>query len=180
MNFRNFALSILVLTMYNTAWAQSAKTDSLPTPKTKAVEQESSFAIFPSIGYVLQKESFVEANIAVGHVVCEGFMCGDIAWRFGVESNLKNGTQQVIAPKIGLEAASQILAMRISAVDYIQEGQSEFRLLPELGLSVCGLLNITYGYGFRLTKTDLDGIGGHRLCISINVSPKLYKKVFYY
>jgi len=62
--------------------------------------------------------------------------------------------------------------LRLSALNYFQNQQSEFRILPEVGASLGGMFNLTYGYGISF-KNSINGISNHRLSFSINLNRKL-------
>jgi hypothetical protein len=132
------------------------------------------FAFSPEL--ISQKDVFGGANLLIGKVVNEKMIIGMSGVRIGVESNLKNNQDLIIAPKVGLEISGTIVVMRFSAVNYFQNGRSEFRLLPEIGLSSGGFVNLTYGYNFRLTNKQIYDLSGHRFCLSFNLNRKLIKE----
>jgi hypothetical protein len=63
--------------------------------------------------------------------------------------------------------------MRLSAVNYFQDGNSEFRLLPELGFSYNGWVNLTYGYGIPFNNGNLNNVSCHRVALSFNLDNRL-------
>lgn len=132
------------------------------------------FAFSPEL--VTQKEIFVGANLLVGKVTIEKMSIGMSGVRIGFESNLKSNLDFIIAPKIGVEISSTILVMRLSAVNYFQNDKSEFRIVPEIGLSWGGFVNLTYGYNFRLTNSQIDNLNSHRFCLSFNLNKRLIKE----
>ena len=131
------------------------------------------FAFSPEI--ISQKEIFGGANLLIGKVVIEKMVVGMSGTRIGFESNFKNNGDFIIAPKIGYETSGTILVMRLSAINYFQSNKSEFRILPEIGLSWGGFVNLTYGYNFRLTNSQIDNLSKHRFCLSFNFNKKLIK-----
>ncbi|MCZ8298385.1 MAG: hypothetical protein O9297_14335 [Flavobacterium sp.] len=132
------------------------------------------FAFSPEL--ISQKDLFGGANLLIGRVVNEKMIIGMSGVRIGVESNLKNNSDLIIAPKVGFETSGTILIMRFSAVNYFQNTKSEFRLLPEIGLSWGGFVNLTYGYNFRITNKQINDLSGHRFCLSFNLNRKLIKE----
>ena len=131
-----------------------------------------------SPGVIFQKNLFVETNVLIGEVTISQSkipVVGVQGWRVGVESNLQGGSDFVIAPKLGYEFSATIYTLRMSAVNYFQNGNSEFRLLPELGFSLGGWANLTYGYGISLHDGNLNNVSKHRLSLSFNLSEKLRK-----
>lgn len=134
--------------------------------------------IIPSLGYILQQDNYIDANVLYGVAGCDNIFCGMAGFRLGLETNLDKGDELVIAPKLGIEASNWIFVTRLSLVDYIKGSQSELRILPEVGLSFLGLINATYGYGARLTATNIDNIGSHRFEVSMNVSFEMLGALF--
>jgi hypothetical protein len=129
-----------------------------------------------SPGIVLQREVFAEANVLFGKVEIEKGICGISGIRLGVESNLKSGDEWTIAPKAGVEASLTIMSIRLSAANYFQNGNSELRLIPEMGFSWGGFVNITYGYGLKLSNSDITNLSQHRLTLSFNINKRLTKE----
>ena len=91
------------------------------------------FAFSPEL--ISQRDLFGGANLLIGKVINEKMIIGMSGVRIGVESNFKNKQDLIIAPKVGVEISGTIVVMRLSAVNYFQNDKSEFRLLPEIGLS---------------------------------------------
>lgn len=131
-----------------------------------------------SPGLIVQHETFLEFNVLIGDVIIESGnnkipIVGVQGFRIGVETNLRDGHNHTIAPKIGYEMAVTAFALRLSAVNYFQNRRSEFRILPELGISIIGWLNLTYGYGIRLNNGHLNNVSYHRVGLSINLDNRL-------
>ena len=135
-----------------------------------------------SPGILVQKALFFEANLLVGDVTVDTQskipMVGAEGWRIGIESNLQNNTNFVIAPKIGYEISPLFYTLRFSVVNYFQDGNSEFRLLPELGYSLGGWINLTYGYGISVNNGNLRDVSRHRVSLTFNLNKRLRKGVF--
>lgn len=166
-----------------TVFGQEIEEPETTTADSTQVQQQYSgpftkIELVPSVGYILQRDSYIDANLMYGLVGCDGMFCGMAGFRLGVESNLADGNDLVVAPKIGIEVANWIIITRLSVVDYIKGSQSELRILPEVGLSFLGLINATYGYGARLTATNIDNIGSHRFEVSMNVSFEMLGALF--
>ena len=139
-------------------------------------EKKEKYDISFSPELIGQKEFFGGANILIGKVVIEKMIIGMNGVRFGFETNLRNSSEFLIAPKIGIEASGTIFIMRISALNYFQNSSNEFRILPEIGISWAGFINLTYGYNFRISSSQIDNINEHRLCLSFNFNRKLIKE----
>lgn len=144
--------------------------------QTKTDSTKVDFAFSP--GVILQREVFAEANVVVGRVVMEKMILGISGLRIGGESNLRNGNEFTIAPKVGLEIDATLAAFRLSAANYFQDGNSEFRLIPEIGISWGGTFNLTYGYGFRFQKREIEDLSQHRLSFTVNLNRKLNREAF--
>ena len=134
------------------------------------------FAISP--GVIYQRQTFGELNILIGRYESStgGNAFGGV--RIGAESNFKSGNGQIFAPKIGVELSGMVLCIRATAWTYFYNGDTQFRLLPELGISFLGFANLTYGYNFNLSKTEINGISNHRICLSINLNRDLISDAF--
>jgi len=127
-----------------------------------------------SPGFIVQRQAFAEANLNIGEVLSNGSVLGIAGYRIGAESNLRTGRDFIIAPKVGYEVCILIGVVRLSAINYFKGSTSEFRILPEVGLSMFGLINITYGYNIRVTSPAIGDISSHRLAISINLNKELF------
>lgn len=136
------------------------------------------FGLAFSPGFIQQRNTFLDANLFMGTIIThEDFevpIVGVMGFRVGVESDL----HRTIAPKVGYEIAMTLVTLRLTAADYIQDKNSELRLIPEVGLCVYGWVNITYGYGISLNDGNLTQIGHHRLCISFNLNKRLNETAF--
>ena len=132
------------------------------------------FAFSPEL--ISQRDLFGGANLLIGKVINEKMIIGMSGVRIGVESNFKNKQDLIFAPKVGVEISGTIVVIRLSALNYFQNDKSEFRLLPEIGLSWGGFVNLTYGYNFRITNRQIEDFSQHRICLSFNLNRKLIKE----
>lgn len=179
----NYAIVIVLILSLQQIKAQDS-IPKVPEPKQTEVKDDlkqgvwGKLDVIPSIGYIWQKESFLDANVIFGDVVTDYMLIGHLGIRTGFETNFKSGSDFVIAPKVGVEASVLISCYRLSVVKYFQGSNNELRLLPEMGISIGGLLDVTYGYGIRLSKSKVSGIQNGRIGICINISEILYKETF--
>lgn len=155
--------------------SQSGETIISKAPKTL------DFTFSP--GTFIQKELFVEANIGIGEISTvfpeKMFpIVGFQGFKLGMEANLKSGNNFIIAPKIGYELSITFFSLKLSAINYFQDKQSEFRLLPETGISIGGLINLTYGYGISFGQS-INGISNHRFSLNFNLNKRLWNAVIY-
>lgn len=131
--------------------------------------------IIPSLGYIYQWDSYLDANVIIGDDI--NYFIWYHGLRLGLETNLQSGADFIIAPKIGYVLSLGLLVLRLSAIDYIQGSQNEFRLLPEVGFTIVGVIDLTYGSGIQISKSEVPGISSQRFGVCINVT-KLLKEVF--
>ncbi|MCB0463766.1 MAG: hypothetical protein KDC81_13780 [Flavobacteriaceae bacterium] len=133
-----------------------------------------------SSGIILQSNLFADVNIIAGKVAVENSkipIVGVTGFRIGFESNFRSDENYTIAPKLGYEISATVFSMRLSTVNYFQNDKSEFRLLPEIGFSYLGFINLTYGYGIAFNNGNLRNVSNHRLSLSINLNRKLMNGV---
>ncbi|GHA62252.1 hypothetical protein [Pontibacter akesuensis] len=58
---------------------------------------------------------------------------------------------------------------RLGVIHYTSQGQNDFRILPEAGISIFGLIHFTYGYSIPLSRREIVDIGKNRLSLSVNI-----------
>ncbi|WP_156115501.1 hypothetical protein [Psychroserpens sp. Hel_I_66] len=165
-------LSVLVLSFSN---AQSGEKPEPEKYRTKFKD------VLFSPGIIVQHETFLEFNISVGEVTAINDKIPIIGFeglRLGFETNLRDGKDHTIAPKIGYEISVTVFSIRLSAVNYFQNGNSEFRLLPEIGISLNGWANLTYGYGIPFNNGNLNNVSSHRVGLSFNLDKRLSNALF--
>lgn len=129
------------------------------------------FAFAP--GIICQGNMFNELNITVGKISTENWTVGIVGWRIGIESNFKYNSEFIIAPKVGYDISMTYFTVRLSAVNYFQNDKSEFRILPEIGISLGGSFCLTYGYGISLKNSEVLGASNHRIGLSFNINKQL-------
>jgi len=169
-------LSVLIVLLTSCyCFSQSGETKYSKEPKSL------DFVFSPSL--FIQKEVFTDLSIIIGRVETDTRhskvppVIGVYGWRLGLESNFKGGNDYIIAPKVGYEMSITFFTIRLSALNYFQNSQSEFRLLPEAGFSIGGMFNLSYGYGISF-KNSINGISNHRLSLTINLNKRLSNSVF--
>ena len=94
--------------------------------------------------------------------------------RFGFESSLTS-KDYIFAPKIGYEISGLMICLRGNALAYLQNKRSDFRLLPEAGLSLSGVINLTYGYNLHIYGDKIRDITNHKFSLLINLNYDLLK-----
>lgn len=171
---------VLLIVLITTSFCYAQKENNLNQKRNKK-PKETDLVFSP--GIFIQKDFFADVNIIIGTVETDTGhpkappIIGVYGWRLGAESNFKGGEDYIIAPKIGYEMSITFFSLRLSALNYFQNKQSEFRILPELGLSIGGFVNLTYGYGISFGNS-INGISNHRLGLSFNLNRKLNTAIF--
>jgi hypothetical protein len=144
----------------------------------KTAFEGSRFGVAFSPGVIQQRNTFLESNLFMGIIFAEEGKkvpaVGVAGFRIGIESDLN----KTIAPKFGVELALLAVTVRLSAANYYQDKNSEFRIIPEFGYCVGGWVNLTYGYGISLNGRNLTDIGHHRVAISFNLNRRLGKAAY--
>ena len=173
-----YLLTFLAILLIFCSNAQSGEAGT--TTETLEYKKEFRDVLF-SPGIIVQHETFLEFNMLIGDLTnLPGKIpiIGVDGIRIGVETNLRDGRNHTIAPKVGYEISATLFVIRLSAVNYFQNGNSEFRILPELGLSIYGWVNLTYGYGIPLHNGNLNNVSCHRVGLSFNLNRRLRDAVF--
>ena len=62
-----------------------------------------------------------------------------------------------------------LAGLRINAIIYFRDRAADFRILPEVGFTAFGYVNLMYGYGLPLLKSELTDISRHRFSITLNL-----------
>jgi len=94
--------------------------------------------------------------------------------RFGFESSLTSN-DYIFAPKIGYEISGLMICLRGNGLAYLQNKKSDFRLLPEAGLSLSGAINLTYGYNLHIYGDKIRDIANHKFSLLVNLNCDLWK-----
>ncbi len=132
------------------------------------------FAFSP--GVIVQRNVFLDANVIIGKTFFNLNPKVPYVGIHGIRIGLETDCNKTFAPKIGYEFTPMIFTLRLSAANYFQNDNSEFRILPEIGLSFYSWINLTYGYGISLNKGNITDIGHHRISLTFNFNKKLSKK----
>ena len=129
----------------------------------------------PGISY--QGQTMGELNLMYSKTeidVCNG----SAIWgpRIGIESNFSAG-HFLYAPKTGYEVAVTFFALRGSMIGFVDNGNVDLRLLPEIGLSLFGTLNVMYGHQFPLLHFRAYEITRNRITLTLNLDFELWSKL---
>jgi len=152
--------------------------DQLFIPDTSLVfSQKTSLIKNPrfvwSIGGAYQGSFLFETNVTYSKFK-SGWVIVTRGPRIGIESHLSQDNF-IYAPKIGYEYNAVLVAFRGSAISYFDHGKPDLRLLPEIGLTLFGLVDLTYGYSFPLSHFRSEAIGRNRIALSINFDAVVFQ-----
>lgn len=75
----------------------------------------------------------------------------------------------IVAPSVWIEAHAVLIGGRVDLTYYRYHGQEDFRLMPQIGLTLAGNGGIYYGRSFALNPRPLEQIGTHRLTLVISI-----------
>ena len=59
-------------------------------------------------------------------------------------------------------------------MNYFQDDRSQLRILPELGISLGGAINLTYGYGQKIVGNKIYRLSNHRVSLTVNLQRDLW------
>lgn len=89
------------------------------------------------------------------------------------------GKTNCIAPKFGLGITELYYKFygfgycaKINTVLYEPTQRNDLRLLPEIGLTFLGIVNLSYSYAIPLTKNTIPEISNHVIACGVNVGYK--------
>lgn len=129
----------------------------------------------PGVSY--QKDFFGELSIMYAETAMNHTGLGIYGPKVGVEVNF-DSKNFIYAPKLGFEVDVLFFSLRASAVSYIDKGDVDLRILPEVGLSFFGLANLTYGYSIPTLNYRAHDVSRHRVTLTFNLSRDLWKDIF--
>lgn len=124
-----------------------------------------------------QGNTWLGANVMIGRTTINKVFLGMSGFRLGAETNFRSGTSHTWGAKLGYEVSAMFFLYRLSAISYFQQGRAELRLMPELGMSWGGVINLTYGYQLRLSRSTVDELPHHRIGLGFNFNRALMKEV---
>jgi hypothetical protein len=130
------------------------------------------FILSPSISY--QGQVFGELNLMRAGFL-KGYDAPPAMWsyRVGLESNL-NPKHFVIAPKIGYEVTF-FLMLRGSILSYIDNGNIDLRILPEIGVGGY-VFSLSVGYGIPLLNFRTPDVRSLRFSLVFNLDNIIFKE----
>jgi|GEM_PF-3505390 len=137
----------------------------------RKASRERHFILAP--GIVVQKQFYGELNLLYTKIDCSPyFPCAMYGPFAGIESNFNR--DWVYGFKAGYQFACAFLSLRASAVTYIDNAHTDLRLLPEIGISCFGFVNLNYGYSIPMLGFESDQLSRHRLSLVVNLTDQLW------
>ena len=104
---------------------------------------------------------------------CNGPALGGVG--LGAEFVSMQEGKTIIAPKITAQFSGLIFCFRASEINYLHNGFVDVRLLPEIGLSAFGPINLCYGYNFHLFGNKFNDISSHRVSLTFSLPVSVKK-----
>ncbi len=125
----------------------------------------------PSIGHSFRNTNLIDFNIGVGKSYnFDPIHAGHLIGRLGIESSLgDNSYGSITGAKLGMELNLLILSLRLSGVNYFQNDNSEFWIVPEFGLCLGSYANFMIGHGLNTSLGTIQGLSPFRFTMSINL-----------
>jgi hypothetical protein len=138
-------------------------------------EDKPKLILSPGVSY--QSQLFTELNLMYSRF--DYSHSGSVIWgpRVGLEANFKKD-RFILAPKVGYELSGLLLSLRGNAIGYMDEKKLDLRILPEIGTSLFGTVNLTYGYSFPLLEYKSSVVSKHRVTLTTNFHLDLWRAVF--
>lgn len=134
------------------------------------------YHLAPSIGVSGQSQTFFDININLFRIdTNQTKLLLNKSFKLGLELN-SNGDNFIWGPKIGYEIAGTTI-IRLSAINYFEKSKIDPRILPEIGLSLCGAISVLYGYNIPITDYNSPSIGAHKLSVCVLLDPKYWKRL---
>lgn len=146
----------------------SATTDVLEVLESEEASEAEGIFFQKDNDWMLSFGGVFQGNRVLGEI---GIMNG-IAIESFYTAGLKMGTEIsfndnfYIAPKIGIELNLLFVSAKASLINYTDFKHYEPKLTPEIGLSILGYLNLTYGYNISLTSKHIANVPTHRITLS--------------
>ena len=132
----------------------------------------------PAISY--QKQLFAELNFIYANTNALSNKSHNTAVvagpRIGIEYNC-NPANTIVVSKAGYELSGQLICVRANMVYYMGKHNNDLRLLPEIGFSLLGAINLTYGIAIPLLNQKITELSKSRITLSFNCNKNLWKQL---
>lgn len=141
-------------------------------PYTDAYTDELFVCLSP--GIIIQKQPFLDLKLFFAETVSVPYSIDAFSGAFiGAESNLKF-SNWIYAVKTGYEFSWLFFSARGTLVNYFENGYSDLRIVPEIGISFLSTINLTYGYSIPLLSYESNSIGRNRISVNYVISRRLF------
>jgi hypothetical protein len=130
-------------------------------------KEPSDYRLILSPGISYQGQVFGELNLMYANRTESSCGPGSIrGFRVGIETNF-NKNHFIYAPKIGYEL-NGLISFRGNIISYIDNGHTDLRILPEIGIGLI-YLSINYGYSIPLLDFRTPDISRSRISLTFNL-----------
>ncbi|GAA4307915.1 hypothetical protein [Nibribacter koreensis] len=135
-------------------------------------EDKRKLIVSPGIAY--QGQVFGEVNLFYADVYL-GHGYGFLGPRLGLEANFRKD-RFIYAPKIGFELSGMLIALRTSAVGYVDDTKLDLRILPEAGFDFF-FGSLTYGYNIPVLSYKSSEVKNHKISLSARIHPAIWNEL---
>lgn len=132
------------------------------------VKKSENYSLGISTGYTYANSHFIQlgtiygANYGNVHIPSKGFGLGvDIG---KVNNKLTIGTKAFYEYNFFIASG-----FRLNAINYFSGEKIDFRLMPQVGLSIMGNINFMYGYSIPTLGNELTDISRNSFSVTINL-----------
>jgi hypothetical protein len=128
------------------------------------------------VGVGYSRSTFIDVSLVSGRKIWandDKFIIGFSGFTAGGSFHFNN-ENAVVAAKVGYEyVAVWLFAGKLDCAYYTDTDVGDLRLVPQLGFSLVGLVNLYYGYKIPLAGYRLDPVGRH--CINLTCNLNLFR-----
>ncbi len=97
--------------------------------------------------------------------------------RIGFEFQLFNKKHFIWATKIGWEGSLEFFTFRGNMISYIDKGNVDLRILPEIGFNYKNVINVLYGYNAPLLNYKIETNTIYKITLSIHLDFDLWRNI---
>jgi hypothetical protein len=88
---------------------------------------------------------------------------------FGICADISlNSSSTIIGPRVFFEMTKGIFGYRINLAYYFQNSDEDFRIIPEVYLTLYGRVNFCYGLSLATPYRTINDLGLHRFSLQFN------------
>ncbi len=118
-------------------------------------------------GYIHSKTSGYHASFTFSDFQsgCVGYAQKGFALGAEIYPNATDGS--IWAQKAGVHLMGMGLCLGFSAVNFTNSEQSDFRIMPEIGIDILTYANATYGFVPHMAGSKINSLSPHRITFSL-------------